>query len=445
MNKKIFDVSCAMSDMDDSLVSEAVCAEKPKRRMPWLAAAALVLVVGAAIALPKLIKADRGEISAQLPSDAAEATEAPASEPIGNYVEEDATAAPISATEEPKETPVPTQQTATQVYFASVEALNMAVRSGRYGINGPLEGLTAIYMPTKVPYGAELDDISVTADSVIVTYKISEEWIHSEDDPNRFVLVWHRNWLAGSAESIARSLNNEIFGEDDVHYSNGVWIFSAQGSIERVAVWEYEGCGFEIVTPGYYCSDSDTLSFTGIARVELGGVEAHAPSEGFVNDGYMWLSENDMGYAPLTSLAYTTSYYKPEDGGEGRMVITEGMAFLDCLGDDMRTYEQRMRAFPHVGFIFEPVFLENTELVEIDVYNVKTLEPMALSIGLDELYEIAEGKVSPEMQSIIFGENSGCILVDMVITHRGNYIAELDEYETEAYHCGFILEAFDEL
>ena len=62
MNKQTFNASLAMSDMDDALISEAVNVKKPKpNRLGWIAAAAAaVLVVGAAIAVPKLINITTG-------------------------------------------------------------------------------------------------------------------------------------------------------------------------------------------------------------------------------------------------------------------------------------------------------------------------------------------------------------------------------------------------
>ena len=68
MNKSTFEISDALGEMDDALVSEAVHAcNKPRRsRLPLViaAAAALVILIGGAIALPKLLNHGQGEVSA---------------------------------------------------------------------------------------------------------------------------------------------------------------------------------------------------------------------------------------------------------------------------------------------------------------------------------------------------------------------------------------------
>ena len=195
-----------------------------------------------------------------------------------------------------------------------------------------------------------------------------------------------------------------------------------------------------VTVPGYYSGDSDIIGFTGIAEVALGEVEAHAPAAGFTIEGYMWLSDDGCGYSPLTCFAYGDAYYRPEGGGEGSMIHTDGMDFLSCITPDMRSYEGMMTAFPQVGRLFEPVLLEDTEIVRIDVYEITSLSPVALDISLEELYNIASlENASDELVDLILGYSRGCVLVDIVVAHRGDYVSELDEYEVEAYHCGSII------
>lgn len=422
MNNKTFDTAAAMSEMSDAMVSEAARAGKNNRRAAWIAAAAaaLVLAVGAAVVLPKLLKHDNGEVSAAAPTETApaEATQEPgvinAPEATGASGEP-AYSAPTDEPEFVEPTGEPAPHTVAVSGFDSVGALNMAVRSGLGGeINGALEGLSCIFMPAKVPYGAELADITVEPERVVLTYNISEEWISDESDPNRFVLVWFRNWQEGSAESFARSLNVEIMGDDYLHLADGAWILRPASRLEMLAVWEHEGSGFEIIVPGNYSGDGDVLAFTGVERVELGGVDVYAPSQGFTIDGYMWLSDDGMGFAPLTATAGNNE-------------------FLDLITEDMRSCEGMSKTFPTVGMTFEPVLLEDTDIVRIDVYNMMTLEPIAMDISLDELYDIAMLNVDGGMSSLITGSSRGCVLVDMVISHGAGG-------EARTYHCGFLIE-----
>lgn len=444
MNKQTFNASLAMSDMDDALISEAVNVKKPKpNRLGWIAAAAAaVLVVGAAIAVPKLIKHNDGDVTALAPEDQIETTSAPANEPDPT---KEAYQEPAE-TEEPEEVePVTTAEPAALAVtsFDSVGALNMAVRSGTYNeINGAFNGLAGIYMPVKVPYGSELTDITVNEDNVRVTYEITDEyWMMEDGDPNRFVFIWYRNWIPGSAEEFAQSLfyGPEYWPKFDLHCVDGVWIFGASGNIERCAVWEKDGCGFEIITPGAYCEDSDTIDFTRCEWVPLGGVDAYEPAVGFVIGGYLWIEDNGMGCTPVSVLAYSTAYSAPADGGEGVMLRTEGQD-LFAMQENLLTYEGRMRNLPQVGPKFRPMLLEDTDIVRIDVYDIKTLELIEEDISLERLHAYAELELDPDMVSHITGASSGSVLVNITIEHRGNYVPALNEYEVDAYCCWFVLD-----
>ena len=209
------------------------------------AAAALVILIGGAIALPKLLNHGQGEVSALVTQephadDGLEAESAVPKATDNGAVE--ATNAPVPATQEPMET-----QPSGPVYagcnrFDSVSAVALAASTNRHSHeNEVLRDLTEIFMPTKVPYGAELEAIEVTADAVSVTYQI-DEYYGREGTPNRFVLIWFRNWQSGSAESFARTLG----GEEYIKCADGVWMIRDFGS-ENKAVWEEDGNGFELM------------------------------------------------------------------------------------------------------------------------------------------------------------------------------------------------------
>lgn len=450
MNEKTIKTSEALTDMDDTLVSEAANAGGRKRsawRIAIPAAAAAAVIACAAIVLPGLL--------AKKPDDAAAYQPAPTERDIeaaANFTEAPApvTEAPAPVTEQPVWGTVEPVMTAPPApaepqVFDNVVSLKAAVASGAH-TEGPdvLGDLSKIYMPVLVPYGAELEEIAVTEESVAVTYRISPEYgpdidEDEEDYPDRFVLIWRRDWQPGSAGSLAESLDAEL-GCGDLHCKDGFWLFGVNGWLERMAVWEKDGEGFELIVPGTYPEDSDIIGFTALAKVSLSEAEAYDPEEGFDSSGYMHIMDNGFGSVPVVTFAYGTTCYQPEDGGEGRMLRTDGMGFIAGIPESEKGYDRIMRYFPQVGYKFEPALAENVRIVRIDVYHPITLEPIELDITLDELHDIAEGKVSPDMEDLIFGDCCGCVLVDTVIEHRGAFIEELGEYEIDAYHCGFIID-----
>ena len=207
-------------------------------------------------------------------------------------------------------------------------------------------------------------------------------------------------------------------------------------------MWEENGYGFELIMPAYYGEDEDVLRYKDLTVVPLDEASAHDPYEGLEDDGYLQLKEHEFTYAPRTTFAYGTTCYEPEQvlgGSEGRMLHTDGLGFIESIPDEEKGYDRIMRYFPQVGRLFEPVLRENAEIAEIDVYDPITLETIKLDISMDELRDIADGNVSAQMEDYIFGDCGGCVLVDMIVVHTGDYAAEFDEYEIDAYHCGFIL------
>ncbi|MCR5610346.1 MAG: hypothetical protein K6F68_00730 [Clostridiales bacterium] len=436
MNKKAFEVSDALGNIDDALVSEAVrssegscTAVKPKIRFSRImtAAAALVLAAGTAVALPFVLGSGTRNITASVPTGSPDETDngyVVISTKAPDYAA--VTQDPVLVTDDPRVTQTPAPIGGSQVRFGSVSAIAMAISTGWYmDVNEVLHDLAAIYMPTKVPYGAELTDITVTLDTVKVKYAISEEWIHAESDPNRFVLIWHRTW---TPEDI-----------DTSGWPDGVFVKYSGNGLECTAKWVYDGCVFEIIVPGYYTSREDIIGFTGLVKVELDKANEHSPWEGFEAAGYMWLSDLDMGFSPLTAPAYSTVYHRPE-GGDGSLVRKEGQDFLSMIPEDKRDVRSILKLFPCVGESFEPVLLENTTIVEINVYDVGTLKPIVLDISLEELREIAEHPAEHLDSSILELGADWCVLVDIVIVHNVTFIPELEEYETEAYHCGFVIQ-----
>ncbi len=415
MNDKAFKNAEMLSEMSDDLVSEAAYASRSKcgavRRIA-AAAAALALVMGLVITLPKLMKHDGGEVTALIPTEGSKQDEA-MNEPLPTQTyAENVTTAPVTqapATEEPAP---------EELRFGTVPAVAMAVRTGMHADNNPLAGLTAIYMPTLVPYGAKLEDIAITSEEVTVSYRITEEYIHSKDDPNRFVFIWHRDWQSGDLERYGRLHHGDTTVADDV------WVIITFGGLENYGVWEKDGNGFELIVPGYYCNVSDIVGFTGVTEVLLSEVDEHSPAEGFLREGYMWLWELDYGVVPVTAFAYGRTYYAPE----GRMIETSGTEFISGITDVIKQ-------FPSIGGFFETVLTEGTEIAKINVYDINTLEPLAMDIGIDELRYMA---MHPSQY--IVGSCAGFMLVDIIVEHRTGYIAELGEYELEAYHCGFIIE-----
>ena len=174
MNNKTIETANALGEMDDSLVSEAVRASAGNRKsiLPKLiaAAAALALIVGAAFVLPGLIKNSTNGVTAVLPTQSPETPPAVTEAPGGDTA---ATAAPAPETAEPTAEPPagPTYMNCSN--FSSVSAVAMAVSTNRNTNSNPaLNGLTEIFMPRKVPYGATLDGIEITVDCVNVDYAI---------------------------------------------------------------------------------------------------------------------------------------------------------------------------------------------------------------------------------------------------------------------------------
>ena len=425
MNKRAFEVSDALTDMDDAIVSEAVHAAKKAKKSRlsiMLTAAAALVVVGTMTAIMGLSNQSSVKNSAVIPTTA----------PNDSIYGLDQTASPW--TSDPFHT-APAAQKASTARFNTVSAVAMAVNTGwRTGENEALHELTKIFMPAKVPYGAELKDIEIRPDEVKVTYKIAEEFVHDEEDPNRFVLIWHRTWLAEEFNLLGQQRYGASYLKD------GVWITRTYNGLENYAIWMNNGNSFEMILPGYYCDDEDIIGFTGLVMVDLINAGEHSPYDGFEPTGYMWLKESETGIAPIISFAYGTTYYKPEDGSEGRMLPAEGKGFIGGLLEGMGDYMQILKAFPHVGSSFEPVLLDNVTIVEINVYDVSTLEPIELNITLDRLYEISKLNVNEALRRIISEACSGNVLVDIIAVHQRDYIPELNEYEIEAYHCGFIME-----
>lgn len=450
MNNDIFEAANVIADIDDGFIADAANAKKaPARIYKWLAAAAAVVVLaGAAIALPKLIKPKGNEISAQLPTNApsyAEETSMPAENDMeasttNAPMPTDAWIAPIQTTAEPMNTAGPKPTAPARANFDSVQTLQLAVSSGKNADeNDPLYGLDYIYMPTRVPAGAELEDIEVGIDSVIITYGIKKNYVHEEDDPNRVVLVWHRNWIKGTAEEFARSLNESMRGYF-FRETYGVWVF--QYNLEMAAIWEEDGKGFELIMPGYYSEDAEVMKYKDLTLVKLDEAMDHDPFEGNEDDGFLQISELGYIYAPRVAFAYGVSYFDPERLGEGpgSMMSSEGLGFIESIPEDQRGYDNITRYFPQTGYLFEPVLRDGAEIVRIDVYDPIALEPIELDIELERLYEIARGEVDEALSDLIFGDCRGMVLVDMVVEHRGVLIEELGEYELEAYHCGFMID-----
>ena len=450
MNKDIFEAANVIADIEDEMISDAAAAKKkPAFRMGWLAAAAAVVVLaGAAIALPKIIKPKGNDVTASVPTNApvysgetnapGEAVSTPAPTETA-WTNVDATNAPDEpfSSSEPMMTAKP-QPTAPSVRnYSSVKTLQLAVSENKNkDKNDPLYGLDYIYMPVRVPYGAELEDIEVGIDSVIITYGIKKNYVVEEDDPNRVVLVWHRNWIKGSAEEYARSLNESMRGYF-FRETYGVWVF--QFNLEMAAIWEEDGKGFELIMPGYYSEDAEVMKYKDLTLVKLDEAWDHDPFEGNEDDGFLQIRELEFIYAPRVSFAYGVSYFDPERLGEGpgSMMSSEGLGFIESIPEEQRGFDNIVRYFPQVGYNFEPVLRDGAEIVRIDVYDPVTLEPLELDIELDRLYKIAVGDVEKELNERIFGPCRGMVLVDMVVEHRGELIEELGEYELEAYHCGF--------
>lgn len=453
MNKDIFEAANVIADIEDEMISDAAAAKKkPAFRMGWLAAAAAVAVLaGAAIALPKIIKPKGNDVTASVPTNApvysgetnapGEAVSTPSPTETA-WTDVDATNAPDEpfSSSEPMMTAAPQPTAPSVMNYSSVQTLQLAVSSGKNkDENDPLYGLDYIYMPVRVPYGAELTDIEVSVDSVIITYGIKKNYVVEEDDPNRVVLVWHRNWIKGSAEEYARSLNESMRGYF-FRETYGVWVF--QFNLEMAAIWEEDGKGFELIMPGYCSDDADVMKYKDLTLVKLDEAWDHDPFEGNEDDGFLQIRELEFIYAPRVSFAYGVSYFDPERLGEGpgSMMSSEGLGFIESIPEDQRSYDKIMKYFPQFGRLFETVLRDGAEIVRIDVYDPITFEPIELDISMDALRRIADGEVSEEMSSYIFGDCRGSVLVDMVVEHRGDYISELDEYELEAYHCAFIID-----
>lgn len=440
MNKNTFDTSFALGEMEDSLVSEAARAGKVKKsRAPLFAAAAaaLVFAIGAAIVLPKLIKPAQPEVTAEAPITTQAAPEENYDELLPSVSEP--TEPEPASTEEPLTTMPPEPEKYEPQSFDTVVALSAAVNNSQGRQNGALKGLDYIYMPTRVPYGAELEDITVDKESVVVTYHINKKYVHEEDDPNRVVLIWHRNWLVGSTEEYARALHDSLSGYF-YREAYGARIF--QFELEMAAVWEEDGRGFELIMPGYYCEDSEVMKYKDLTKVKLDEASAFEPLVGDDDGGFFCLREQEFTYSVRTSFAYGRSWYKPEVLGEaeGRMLSAEGLDFIESIPKEQRGYDNIMVFFPQVGRLFEPVLRDGAVIVRIDVYDPITLEPIGLDITMDELRDIANGDVSADMQRYIFGDCRGAVLVDTVVERPGEYVEEAGEYEAEAYHCGFIID-----
>jgi hypothetical protein len=441
MSKDPIEVSAALGEMDDSVVSEAAFAGKKKKRIKWLtAAAALVLIVAAAIAVPRLIKPKEGNVSAQQPAEDTVRETAPAVQ--DKEAEPTAAPEPVYTTAEPFETPAPSALSSKEEVFSDVISLKTAVFSGTHSEGDALHDLSYIYMPTRVPYGAEFEEITITSGYAVVTYRISHEYGPDidEDDPegypDRFVFIWRRDWEPGSAEEVAASLYNELAGYF-MHEKDGFWTF--QSGLEIMGVWEEDGRGFELIMPCGY-DPKDMLDYRGMVKVDLSRVDEHDPYVGLEDDCYLQLEDGGLVFAPRSSFAYGTTYYKPEDGGEGIMLNADGVSFIASILPEERGYDNIMPAFPKVGRMFDTVLRENSSVSVIDVYDPITLDPIALNTSMDNLRDIANGNLSPDMQDYIFGDCRGCVLVCMTVVHQGDYIDEIGQYETDAYYCGFILE-----
>ena len=194
-NEKLLESAQALTDIDDSLISEAM-EESPRRRFKagYAAAAAAVLIFAAAlIVLPRFIRGNGSEISA---------------------VAE--TKAPQNGDGLPEVTgePLPTQPTyysgneKPYVYeYSSEEALLEAMRTGE--LNGVID---RYYRPADLPEGARFDTAVVTNSYVQLNYSARGE-------------NWSFTWLtAADPDEYMRKLEERTKGEwmGNIYVVNGM-------------------------------------------------------------------------------------------------------------------------------------------------------------------------------------------------------------------------------
>lgn len=322
MNNGDFDRIDLLNGVDDSLVSEAAYAAPNKRRFPaWIAAAAaaMLVIAGASIALPKLIDRNRGEHTAFVPTDAPQATSmvepTPApmptekpmptetvlatsesmptetalatSEPMPTETAfptidptQTETAHPTGApqptpkttpapsampTSEPTPAPEPTESEGPQPYidtryYHNFEELEAAIAAGGHtDPNDALYNLTECYVPASIPEDMSLVHIAVTPYYVAVTY--AYDVMQNLDDYGRtFLLEWRRNWHPGNAENWAKGLGGTM-----IEYE-GIYIVSHNGSPVRYCIWETGGQGFILRVPADFSNEEIASYCTAVRR-----------------------------------------------------------------------------------------------------------------------------------------------------------------------------------
>ena len=156
-----------------------------------------------------------------------------------------------AATPSCEETPEP--ETQEEVRYTDLDAFNAALREGRGDPDSSFYELDGYYLLKNEQLSAKgrFKSITVTPETVTVEYDCYDIdwWDAWEGDPNRFVLIWHRNLGADEAEELVNSIIDKTSEYQGLIEEDGVWIIQSYEE-EKHGVWISDrGDVLEIIAP----------------------------------------------------------------------------------------------------------------------------------------------------------------------------------------------------
>ncbi|MBR3381526.1 MAG: hypothetical protein IKG85_00600 [Clostridia bacterium] len=156
-----------------------------------------------------------------------------------------------AATPSYEETPEP--ETQEEVRYTDLDAFTAALREGRGDPDSVYYGLDGYYLLHNAQTSAKgrFKSVTVTADTIEIEYDCVDidVWDADENDPNRFVLIWHRGLGADDAEALVNDIISNTRFYTGLAEEDGVWMICSDDE-EKHGVWITErGDVLEIIAP----------------------------------------------------------------------------------------------------------------------------------------------------------------------------------------------------
>lgn len=158
-----------------------------------------------------------------------------------------------AATPSCEETPEP--ETQEEVRYTDLDAFNAALREGRGDPDSSFYGLEGYYLLKNEQRSAKgrFKWIILSEDRVEVEYDCYDiEWPVDESDPNRFVLIWHRNLGADEAEELINSIIDKTCEYQGLIEEDGVWMIQSDEVEKHGVLISDRGDVLEIIAPLWF-------------------------------------------------------------------------------------------------------------------------------------------------------------------------------------------------